>query len=155
MCNIQKGTCGKKRNFQNCILGLAYLTLKGQRSKVNFLFMDFAHHDLRHAKKKLSLHLSEQWEIDHCVQQGSSGYQWPATRGQWPLSDIAPFPKLISCFHVWWYCVCNFSSFSRVQPNCNFENCNFKCRPLQSVGPNQEKVKRKREIHMWLNGSVY
>ncbi len=34
--------------------------------------------------------------------------------------------------NVWWCGVCNFSLFSRAQPNCNFENCNFKCRSLKT-----------------------
>ncbi len=37
---IHKETCGWKCNFQNCIFGLAYLTLKGQRSKVKIFLWE-------------------------------------------------------------------------------------------------------------------
>ena len=45
-------------------------------SKVNFFLTDLARHDLRRAKRNLSLHPSEQGEIDHYVQQESSGCQF-------------------------------------------------------------------------------
>ncbi len=95
-------------------MGLAYLTLKGQSSKVKFSLrtLPTMTSDMQ---KNLSLRPSEHGKIDHYVQQESSGYQL--------------LIMTASLLHL----VVNFSPFERLQPDfffCNFGNCVFICRSL-------------------------